>query len=783
VKNVLFLIIFLFSGTFLHSQNINKGLVGYWPMDGNLLDSTGLGGDGIIFGDVTSTTFGKRNQAQIFDGDGDYIELPEGRRLDYVNPEAFSWTLWFNITEDLERKKGFSQSLITFNDPDPVGDIFMGFGAIERWGDEITFFADGKGGIGESGIILSWKPGDGFEAGKWYHAAGIRDYENDRILLYVDGVPVDSSVCTFSPFEQSYEMNIGVFRDSDEFVNYFSGGIDEVKIYDRALTPQEVLIIATARDEQLSTDTNQIKIENIKCKSDSLLSIKIKNEGPSQFVISNSEMTRGDVFLVQNSGSFSLEDQEELTLNILFDPKGESGTFSDTLFVRNNLAVQPLVIYLSGEKDVQIIVTEKIDFGETVTCFDDLSSSGSFSVENINIDEDLMIQDFIFSNTFFSLQNGSNSISFGQTEIYEILFSPSELGDFSETLTIRFENCDISRKIELNGKLTELKKEFDEEINFGGVENGEKVISSHTFLNSGTTDIKIDYVQNNSPEYIFSTSFNLGNVLFSGDYFEYEIEFLPSGGEHIDTLFIGSESLCGTEQDEIILSGEGRFRALFDLKIGDVEAETAQKINLKLELTNSENLVLSRLDSFEIDFAFARDILAPTDLIPVSEQNSSATFTKIIKPEMNAENQSFVLGECTVALGTKERDNISITAFRAFDRLASPELLDGEIFVTNIYDYGDGKRLFYSKEWLSLGTSIPNPAGEKTSLSFSLSEDGRTKLYLMNSFGNVAKILFDENMSEGNYHKEFSIEGLASGVYYFILETPSQRKIGKLIKQ
>ncbi len=785
MKTNLFLIylLFLFTSYSSLSQNIHKGLVGYWPMDGNTLDSTASGGDGIIFGDVTSTTFGKRNQAMTFDGDGDFIELPQERRLSYVNPKAFSWTLWFNLSEIPERKKGISQSLLTFNDPDPVGDIFLGFGAIERWGDEITFFADGNDGIAESGIILSWKPEEGFQAGQWYHAAAIRDYENDNLQLYIDGILVGETVCRFSPFDQSYEMNIGVFRDSDELANYFGGAVDEVKIYERVLTKDEVLIIATARDEQLSTEASEIHIGNIKCKSDSLFSISIKNEGPSQFVISNSELVNEDVFFVQNSESISLADQEEISLDILFDPKARSGTFSDTLYIRNNLAVQPLVVYLFGEKDVQINVGGEIDFGEIVTCFENRNNSRTFSIENINIDENLIIQEFEFSSTYFSLQSGSNSISFGEINNYEILFSPVELGDFSEALTIHFENCDISKEVELSGKFTELIKEFDERVDFAGVENQTSVSSSHTFLNSGSADITINSFSNNSPEYIFSTTFTLGNILLPKEYFAYEIDFRPSGGEHIDTLFITSESLCGATQDEIILSGVGRYRAIFDLKIEDVSGETGERVNLLLELSNSQNLVLSELDSFKIDFAFARDILAPIKLEPVNEQNSSATFSKVIKPEMSDDNQTFLLGEATLALGTKERDKIVITTFKTFDRLASPVVSDGEIFITNICQTEDGKRLFYSSEWLGLEPSAPNPAIEKTRISFSLLEEGPTKLYLINSFGNVSRVLLDENMGEGAYHKEFSLQGLSPGVYYFVLETPSQRRIGKLIKQ
>ena len=72
-------------------------------------------------------------------------------------------------------------------------------------------------------------------AGTWTYLAVTYDGSNER--LYVNGAPVASN-----PLEDSIEVSDGALRIGGNSVwgEYFRGLIDEVRIYNRALTAAEI---------------------------------------------------------------------------------------------------------------------------------------------------------------------------------------------------------------------------------------------------------------------------------------------------------------------------------------------------------------------------------------------------------------------------------------------------------------------------------------------------------------------------------------------------------------
>ena len=74
-----------------------------------------------------------------------------------------------------------------------------------------------------------WKPGT------WYFIVGT--YDGSTIALYVDGEPIDSKPATGAMKDYGKTVRVGRFSG----LNYYlPGTIDEVRIYDRALTPDEI---------------------------------------------------------------------------------------------------------------------------------------------------------------------------------------------------------------------------------------------------------------------------------------------------------------------------------------------------------------------------------------------------------------------------------------------------------------------------------------------------------------------------------------------------------------
>jgi hypothetical protein len=75
----------------------------------------------------------------------------------------------------------------------------------------------------------------------WHHITIVRDTANDKVSLYVDGDESNSSEDNTGEFTGDDAVNIGYFNDNvNPLKYYFNGIIDEVAIYDRALTPAQI---------------------------------------------------------------------------------------------------------------------------------------------------------------------------------------------------------------------------------------------------------------------------------------------------------------------------------------------------------------------------------------------------------------------------------------------------------------------------------------------------------------------------------------------------------------
>jgi len=202
--------------------DIGSGLSGHYPLDtvqdGIADDVSGNDNDGTIEGDVSSTG-GQVNDAGSFDGDGDYVEI-EGLVTESDSVTLMAW---------IRYQGGGQQEIVS------VGD-HIGLRAHTSGNYLRGFYHDGS----------NWPTtitGDELTSGEWHHVAYVADSANDAQTVYVDGADVVST-----SHSQTVDYNglgdvttIGTHGNGDD--RYFEGDIDEVMIYDRALSSAEVQAI------------------------------------------------------------------------------------------------------------------------------------------------------------------------------------------------------------------------------------------------------------------------------------------------------------------------------------------------------------------------------------------------------------------------------------------------------------------------------------------------------------------------------------------------------------
>jgi len=81
------------------------------------------------------------------------------------------------------------------------------------------------------------------EVGRWYHLAGVRDAAGQTLKLYLDGRQV-ASVGVCGGNESTGSLAIGRGQWDGRAVDFWPGAVDQVQVFDRALTDAEVATLA-----------------------------------------------------------------------------------------------------------------------------------------------------------------------------------------------------------------------------------------------------------------------------------------------------------------------------------------------------------------------------------------------------------------------------------------------------------------------------------------------------------------------------------------------------------
>ena len=186
-------------------------------------DSSGNGYDGTSRGAVSDA--GKLCRGGEFDGDGDYIEVPDSVNFD----SSFTVVAWIN-----QASAGGDQRIIADDENNTGGFAFsLGDGGNGR----LRFFSRNV-----NPVILDTPPV--ISTNTWYFVAAVHDSVNKTRTIYVDGVEVASDAYSGTWGSDAGTASIGgeTSNAGSEAVPRwrFNGAIDEVLIFDNALGQAQV---------------------------------------------------------------------------------------------------------------------------------------------------------------------------------------------------------------------------------------------------------------------------------------------------------------------------------------------------------------------------------------------------------------------------------------------------------------------------------------------------------------------------------------------------------------
>lgn len=199
----------------------DAGLVAVWHFDDNANDGSGNNNHGTVSGAVyTDGYFGK---ALSFDGVDDYVEV--GHRASLI-PSEITIEAWIYPSSWTHTPKAVA--LVTKRTAFGNGYFLFHYGATSP----ITF--DWGGSSGDN----RWKTGYNPPLNTWTHLAVTRNSAGRA--LYVNGVLYSSTTHAGAPALVSTTSPLRVGCDSMAARYPFQGTIDEVRIWNRALTDDEI---------------------------------------------------------------------------------------------------------------------------------------------------------------------------------------------------------------------------------------------------------------------------------------------------------------------------------------------------------------------------------------------------------------------------------------------------------------------------------------------------------------------------------------------------------------
>ena len=215
---------------------LRKDLVGHWRMEedgytgaaGEVIDSSGNGNHGQAFNNATTTASGKLGRAATFDGMGDYINL--GPTVgDYT--DDFTIAAWIKTTVGGNRiisRRAWSSP----GDALTQYDLYINGGTGNQAGQPRFYW--GESLIGVFGLD--------FRDNEWHSL--VVSINGASSKMYADGVLVQ----TFNPTIVSKPVDtlIGAFYGGS--AANWNGGLDEMAIWDRALSADEVMVLKRLTD-------------------------------------------------------------------------------------------------------------------------------------------------------------------------------------------------------------------------------------------------------------------------------------------------------------------------------------------------------------------------------------------------------------------------------------------------------------------------------------------------------------------------------------------------------
>lgn len=329
------------------ATGLDSGLIAHWSFDDSTAnDVSGNGNHGTRYGDPEPAP-GTCGAGIHFDGVDDYIVVPKSPSLASFKRMTVSY--WIKFYHE---------------DGDPAGNT-IGNGSDDR--PRVSGFYSYSGPTEISHFV-----------GYVSNAAGIRlPYDatvpldqqsyvfvtfviaDDSLKAYMNGCLVQTTSRNGFALARDWDWFIGWSGDNSGDSKFLEGFMDEIRLYDRALTDDEILDLylqcgGTLRMEATPTP---LKFGIVECpRTDSTMTVTVRNVSDA-LLVSTASLLSGREFELLDGGTADIDGGKERTFTIRFHP-GSPGFYSDTLILGGD-CTRRIMIPLHGGRDSCAEMTDR----------------------------------------------------------------------------------------------------------------------------------------------------------------------------------------------------------------------------------------------------------------------------------------------------------------------------------------------------------------------------------------------------------------------------------------
>ena len=217
------------------SAGIDDGLMAHWALDGNALDSSPNANHGIVHGGVTPTRDrnGREGMALAFDGVDGYVSVPDSSTLHSASQRTLS--LWFRFDGG---HVGGDGNVALFYQGAQARQACESQRELSTWLYPGPYSVQSiSAGDGDCQFIEDTLVS---KDGGWHLVTTVIDRSvRHSMTIYVDGEPAVTKHDPYRSFNTSSE-EVRLAWTQEPPYTPFHGALDDVRLYDRALSRTEV---------------------------------------------------------------------------------------------------------------------------------------------------------------------------------------------------------------------------------------------------------------------------------------------------------------------------------------------------------------------------------------------------------------------------------------------------------------------------------------------------------------------------------------------------------------